>query len=311
MTQPTRNAIRLGLGTVQFGLDYGISNMDGRTPVGEAGQIVEMAAEAGVRIIDTAAEYGESEKVLGKILPIRHRFQIVTKAEQFGTERITPKQAVQLTDSFQRSLENLRCDSVYGLLIHNVDDLLTDGGELLLEALLDLKSQGLVEKVGASVYTGVQIDFLLSRFSLELIQLPLNVFDQRLVEGGYLTRLKDAGVEIHARSVFLQGLLLMDPDELPSHFDSVRNHLREYQQANRRRGLTPLQASLGFVLGHEEIDCAVVGVCSYDHWLEVLEAVETSERKLDNGRRFACHDEEIIDPTRWRADLDEARVARW
>jgi len=306
MTELNNNIRRLGLGTVQFGLDYGISNTEGQTPVLEAERIIKMAAEAGVRVIDTASGYGDSEEVLGRILPTSHSFQIVTKTEQISTERITPQDAIRLTDTFQRSLENLRCDRVYGLLIHHVDNLAVDGGELLFEALVDLKSQGLVEKIGVSVYTGSQIDFLLKRFPIELVQLPLNVFDQRLLADGHLDRLKRAGVKIHARSAFLQGLLLMEPCDLPPRFNSIRGHLRTYQQFNRECGLSSVQSSLSFVLGCAEVDCVVVGVCSREHLHEIIRAANSPGCESGNYRRFAWQDEDIIDPTNWKADLYEA-----
>lgn len=289
--------MKLGLGTVQFGLDYGISNPDGKTGEGEAARILSFARQKGIQVIDTAAGYGDSEAVLGRTLPEGHDFRLVTKTPGFSPHGITPADALALEETFRRSLRNLRLPFAYGLLVHRADDLLAENGHLLMERMRQLKEEGLVSKVGASVYTADQIDRILDRFTIDLIQLPINVLDQRLLANGHLAMLKGAGVEIHSRSAFLQGVLLMEPDCLPSHFDSVKPSLRRYHDHLRRRGITAVEGALGFVMGIPELDAVICGVNSQAQLAELCIAspLETTE-----FRCFACDDEVLIDPSRWR-----------
>lgn len=290
----TAIASKLGLGTVQFGLDYGVANSGGKTSRDQVRHILEAASLAGVRIIDTASMYGESEAVLGASWPSEHHFQVVTK-----TPRLVAADAADLlTRTMFQSLERLKLDAVYGLLVHNAADLLTDNGSLLVETMLRLKEQGVVKKTGVSVYNGQQIDALLKKFTPDLIQLPMNVLDQRLLGSGHLTRLKQLGVEIHVRSAFLQGLLLMEPDSIHPYFEQIRGHLRDYRRFLDEQGLSPIQAALGFVARLEEVDIVLCGVDSLRHFEEIIASPDIGSR-ADFGR-FAINEEAMIDPSQWR-----------
>jgi aryl-alcohol dehydrogenase-like predicted oxidoreductase len=188
--------------------------------------------------------------------------------------------------------------SVYGLLIHHADDLIGDDGHALMDRMLELKRQGLVKKVGVSVYTAEQIDRVLDNFTIDLIQLPMNVLDQRLLVSGHLTQLKAAGVEVHARSAFLQGLLLMDPDAVPPYFDPIRRHLVRYHGKMRQLGLTPVQAALGFVIGLNEIDAVICGVTTHQQLLEICAGANPC--RTDLFTEFALDEEGMINPSLWR-----------
>ena len=290
--------MKLGLGTVQFGLAYGLSNQDGQTSKSEAARIVLAAAEYGIRVIDTAALYGSSEEVLGRVLPQPHTFMIVTKTVRIDTSELTPASADQLETGFLTSLERLDCTSVYGLLVHNAEDLLIKGGKLLMERLYDLKQRGLVQKVGVSVYNGEQIDALLERFDIDLIQLPVNVFDQRLVMNGMLGKLKRRGIEVHARSAFLQGLLLMDPAEIPSYFAPIQKHLATYRSYVAGLGITPLEAALGFLEAIDDIDVIVCGVNTRQQFIELCHAARPLTG-IDYSR-YALRGDAMLNPSRWR-----------
>jgi aryl-alcohol dehydrogenase-like predicted oxidoreductase len=287
--------MKLGLGTVQFGMNYGISNKAGQPQLNEVREILALASAKKVRCLDTAALYGNSEEVLGETLPPTHSFEIVTK---------TGKDVTRLEEVFQKSLKNLKQKNVYGLLVHNADDLIAPGGELLYKKMQELKKYGLVKKIGVSVYNNAQIDKILSRGDIDIIQLPINLLDQRLIESGHLKKLKKAGVEIHARSVFLQGLLLMLPERLPKDFDSVRKHLIDFRASVEKIGLSVLQAALGFVLNLEEVDRVLVGVNTKREFEEILLAASKAQESLSGLKLIAPHaawnDEKILNPALWR-----------
>ncbi|APA67005.1 aldo/keto reductase [Janthinobacterium sp. 1_2014MBL_MicDiv] len=294
--------MKIGLGAVQFGLDYGIANTAGKVSEAQVAAILAAATQLQLRLIDTAALYGDSEAVLGRTMLPAAPFDIVTKTPQFAGADMGAAQAQQLEDSLHASLCKLQVPAVYGLLIHRVDDLLLPGGEMLMARMALLKQRGLVSKIGVSVYTGQQIDAVLERFPIDLIQLPVNVLDQRLLHSGHLRKLKQAGVEIHARSVFLQGLLLMAPKDLPAHFDGVREHLASYHRFIAGQGLTPLQAALGFVTGLEEIDRVVCGVNSSAQLQEICAAAGhvAAGAALAGYDVFAINDEMIVNPALWQ-----------
>ena len=289
---------RLGLGTVQFGLDYGVSNKNGRTPLREAEEIISLADDVGVRVIDTAALYGDAEKILGRVLPTDHHFDIITKTERFQKEFIDRADADRLIERFKCSLDNMRIGHAYGLLIHGADDLISAGGEWLFEAMGELKMAGFVDKIGASVYTEEQIANVLQRFPIDIIQLPLNVHDQRFIRSGQLAELGRRGIEIHARSVFLQGLLLMAADDLPIYFKSAYPIINHYQNRLKNHGISLQTAALSFVKNIAEIDCLIIGVNSRRQLLENLSAF-VAGCELDFAD-FAIEKEEIINPSIWQ-----------
>ena len=290
--------MKLGLGTVQFGTDYGISNKLGQTSADEVRKILEFAAGHGIGYLDTAPAYGTSEAVLGEHLSPSHQFRIVTKTSKITKSQITADDVQSVLDTFRRSLEQLKQTSVYGLLVHHPDDLLNDGGDRLMLELESLKAQGLVKKIGVSVYDGEQIDRLLDKYTLDLIQIPLNIFDQRLIANGHLQLLKGENIEIHVRSVFLQGVLLMSEGELPSYLSDLASHLTCYRQANKERGISNLQAAIGFVDRISEIDAILVGINDLAQLQEIVDSLNSS-LDLTYLRSFAVKYAHLINPSLW------------
>ena len=291
--------MRIGLGSAQFGMDYGISNPAGQVAQDEVRRILELAAGSGVRVVDTAAAYGEAEARLGQSLPDGHPFSIVTKLPRLPAELTARGTADWLRGALDLSLKRLRSERVYGLLVHDVHDLLGPRGEDLWDAMQALREAGSVAKVGASVYAASEIDSLLARLPPDLIQVPLNVFDQRLVRSGHLARLKAAGVEVHARSVFLQGLLLMEPAGFADgHFAPARGALAAFQSAAHAMGRSPLQAAVAYAMSVPEVDVAVFGVTRRDQFAEILSA-GTAPLPQDWFASFALEDDRILNPSMW------------
>jgi aryl-alcohol dehydrogenase-like predicted oxidoreductase len=293
--------VKLGLGSAQFGMDYGISNASGKPGLDEVRRILEVARDVGVEVIDTAQAYGESETVLGALLWPDHPFRIVTKTRTLADAAAAQTSASQcLVEGFQRSLASLRQPSVYGLLFHRADDLAGDGARALVDVALALKDQRLVQKVGISVYTGAQIDTVLEKFVPDIIQVPLNVLDQRLVTSRHLQRMKQLRVEVHARSIFLQGVLLSEPSALPAYFTPYRRTLEQARDFARDNGLSPLQLALGFVASVAEVDVALVGVTSAHELRDISKAWNAGAGGPRDWTGLACPDEQLVDPSRWR-----------
>lgn len=291
---------KIGLGTVQFGLDYGVSNLHGITTVAEVKEILKLAWESGITILDTAATYGMSEEVIGQSTQAGVSFKIVNKTPIFKKDRVDKADATILKETFLQSLRKVKQPSIYGLLVHHVSDLLVSGGSHLWHAMEDLKAAGLVKKIGVSVYSPEQIEKILAQYSPDIIQAPINVLDQRLISGGYLKQLKKSGIEIHSRSVFLQGLLLMAPDELSPYFDAIRPMIIQYYDTIKNKHISPLAAALGFVYQQAEIDYIIVGVNNQSHLEEILNLAHNIDTlsNLDFSM-YAINEETIVNPSLW------------
>ena len=188
---------KIALGTAQFGLDYGISNTDGQVQLNEVEEILSIAKGNNITFIDTASVYGNCEQILGYIGI--NDFKVVTKAVsiKLGIDKVIK--------TFEQSLESLQLGSVDGFLIHNIEDIQDKEFDFLYEALNNLKQDGLINKIGFSIYTPYQVDFLLDNFEFDLIQVPFNVFDVRLIEGGQLKALKNKKANMGMTEMLIDG----------------------------------------------------------------------------------------------------------
>lgn len=284
---------KIGLGTVQFGLNYGVANVRGRTPESEAASILATAKMSGINLLDTAIAYGDSERVLGSLGV--ENFDVVTKLPPIpqGIEDLPEWVNYQLSESFDR----LGVRSVYGVLLHKPDDLLGPYGRFLLAALKSLKSQGLTKKIGVSVYAPSDLDKVMRLADFDLVQAPLSVVDRRLETSGWLTRLYADGVEVHVRSVFLQGLLLMPRNAIPEKFAQWRGLWDSWYSELKKLGVTASRACLGYPLSRPEISRVIVG-CQTLAELKVL--ISDMERlPSDNWSFMASEDALLINPSNW------------
>ena len=290
---------RLGLGTVQFGLDYGVSNRGGRPGEGEVAAILARALEAGIGYLDTAPAYGDAEILIGRHLPRDHNLRIVTKLSPIAEAKIEARHGAAVIEALARSLEHLRVDHVHGVLVHSAGDFAKPGAEHVVDALMQARARGWAERIGVSIYDTEQLAMVERRFQPQLVQLPFNVLDHRPIESGMLARLKAQGAEVHARSVFLQGLLLMNPAELPQFFAPLREHIADLQQCWSDAGVSALAGCLRFALQRPEIDAIVVGVNQLQEFNEIEAAVAQLADADDGSIVSAAIDPIFLDPRKW------------
>ena len=284
---------RLALGTAQFGLSYGIANQHGQVGLDEATAILGHAWAMGFDTFDTAIGYGESEQRLGEIGV--DQWQVISKLPAIPESCIDIAAWVQA--SVIASLGRLRIPMLRGLLLHRSQQLLGPQGDALYKALVTLKDQGLVEKIGVSIYGPEELDALWPHFQLDMVQAPLNIIDRRLATSGWLTRLHQASTEVHIRSVFLQGLLLMEATKRPAIFNHWQPLWQQWHRWLDDQALTPLQACLGFVCSQPEIDRVVVGVDSLSQLQEILASVEIPVTMPPVS--LMSEDINLINPSRW------------
>jgi aryl-alcohol dehydrogenase-like predicted oxidoreductase len=285
--------MKLALGTVQFGLPYGVANQTGQVSREAARHILAYALESDIDTLDTAIAYGESEAYLGEIGA--KKFKIVTKLPTIpeGVANIDR----WVNGQVQASLRRLGVDNVYGLLLHRSHQLTESRGKALAEALLRLKAEGVVGKIGVSVYSPTELEKTIQSCPVDLVQAPFNLLDRRLHTSGWLTRLHDAGIEIHTRSAFLQGLLLLPRKRIPPKFkpwDALWSRWHEWLEDN---STSAPEACLQFALSFAEIDRVVIGVDSKTQLEElVMTALATRSKILPD---LACEDDRLINPTNW------------
>ena len=290
--------MKIALGTVQFGMDYGLSNLNGQTSKKEVFRILQYAKQSKIDLLDTAPSYGDSEKLLGDNLG-NHSWRCVIKTPQFLVEKIDTSHVSILNKTFHKSLANLRQTNVHALLLHSCYDLFSPGGELLIKEMQKLKSLGLIQKVGISLYNANQIEIILDKYDIDLIQLPINILDQKLLLEGWLRKIKDRKIEIHARSVFLQGLLLMPVNSIPSYFSPIK-HKFEMLQANADDlSVSKLDLLLSFVMSIKEIDQIIVGVNSLSQLKEIINAREIKMNSKDY-KNYAVDSPVYVNPSMWK-----------
>jgi aryl-alcohol dehydrogenase-like predicted oxidoreductase len=292
---------KLGLGTVQFGLAYGVTNERGQVPAADAAAIVQAALAAGIDLFDTAAAYGDSERVLGQALGSRGNVRIVSKLPPLAADRIGPGEIDQWRAGLQRSLAQLRRPSIDDLLLHRPDDLRKPGAERLIALLAELKSAGMVTRIGVSAYDRAQVELALDRLPLDAVQVPVNLLDQRLLQDGTLDSLKRRHVEVHARSAFLQGALLAEPSSLPAHFAPHRERLIAVGTVARRAGLSRLALCLRFVLDQPVVDRVIVGVTGVAELQQILAAATDATPLPDGLAALASDDPRLLNPALWPA----------
>lgn len=292
----------LGLGTVQFGLPYGISNTLGQTPISEVRKILGSGWASGVRYLDTAQAYGSSESILGECIEPEWSYRIITKLPPLPQDLLGCQQIASWTRAqVLTSLRTLRRKSLYAVLIHNPIDALGDGAKGIFSALAECKAEGLISRYGSSIYDRSQIERILGAHSVDVLQIPINVFDQRLLQGAFLEGLRSRGIELHARSVFLQGLLLMSPEQLPEYFSPIKPLVENLRSMGKQKNISPMGMALRFVQTLP-LDVILVGVNSSQQLGELLTVyneVKHSPCSIDFSG-FSVENERYVNPSLWR-----------
>ncbi len=284
---------RLALGTVQFGLPYGIANQAGQVTRATARNMLQLAREQGIDTLDTAIAYGESEACLGEVGT--QGFNLVTKLPAIPDE--CKDVAAWVREQLSASLGRLGVSGVYGLLLHRPSQLLEGDGETLFRAMRDLKETGTVKKIGVSIYSPGELDGLIPKFCFDLVQAPFSLVDQRLFRSGWLHKLNQEGVEIHTRSAFLQGLLLMPQAAVPDKFAHWATQLQRWHSWLATHSTSAAQVCLAYPLSFPEVDRIVIGADSESQLAQIIEAA--SQGLASDLPDIACDDERLINPANW------------
>lgn len=295
--------INFAIGTAQFGQDYGICNDRGAVEGDNATSIVKTALDNNIHIFDTASMYGDSETVLGKALPSNQTTRIITKYY------VDENDIDGLLQNLEESQTRLGKNNIDGILIHNADVLKGKNGQKIWDTLKQTKEENNVHKIGVSVYTPDDFTTLTNQYDIDLVQAPCNLLDQRFLSDAVQSVKKEKNIELHARSLFLQGLLLQELDALPEQFKEKREHFLKTQKYTRTHNLSSLELCLLFAQWAQEnssIDHFVIGVDSGSHLQEIVKVVQdlAKHEKISHNdiKTFETDDLSVIDPRQWKRD---------
>ncbi len=269
--------------TVQFGLQYGV-NSAGR-PCGEAVKgILAEAAKGGITTLDTSSAYGNSEEILGECITPDEGFKIVSKY---------PKGERLVGEMFHGSLKHLKVDKLYGYLLHHFE--VYKNNPKVWDEFVTLKESGKVQKIGFSLYTPEELQFILDNKSpFDLIQVPFNIFDKKFLP--LMKVVHEMGVEIHVRSTFLQGLFFKDRDTLPEKLKPMKKYLLQLDEYSKTTGLSISEIAMNYNLQNPYIDGVLIGVDNVDQLKMNLDSVKDTPINID----FNVKEQELLNPVNWK-----------
>jgi len=289
---------RMMLGTVQFGLDYGIANSSGKPSYESAREIIKAACDSGINTLDTAAAYGTSEDVIGRALEelqLKNKMLVITKV--LPVNGLSGKDAEDfIFTSIRNSIKKLGCESLDGCLFHREEDF------KYMEFLLKAREKGLVKNAGISIDTASLLDEVLSS-GADYVQLPFNILDKRFTGKDFLKKAKAKSIKLFSRSVYLQGLLLMSEEKITGKLRNVIPVRRRLEAIAKEKGMSSAELYMRFVLSHDEIDSVLTGVDNITQLKENIALFakgpldkETLERINKIVPEFP---EEIVRPNKW------------
>ena len=290
---------KISIGTVQFGMQYGIKN-NSTASIEQVNDILGLASQNNINHLDTAKLYEKSEYVIGQCKNSKI-FDIVSKTSNLNSKNNIDN---YFKDGFYYSLNLLNQNQIYGLLVHNVGDLLTGNGEYIYKKLLELKNNNKIKKIGVSVYTPKQAISIINKYDIDLIQIPINIFDQRFCDST-IDFLKSKNIEIHVRSIFLQGLLLMELNKIPNFFDPIKSNIELFGYLCNKLGYSKLELALLFVLKIKYINKIVIGVNDKNQLEQIIQAIKSIKNIADSFdindlKNLAIKQEKFINPSLWQ-----------
>lgn len=289
---------KIGIGSAQFGLNYGV-NSSKKINTSDIKKIFNYLYKNNKKCyIDTSPVYGNAESLIGKNLKKKNQFKIITKTISSNGNKIDKQFIKKLDYNFLLSLKRLKQKKIYSIMVHDVNDLFKRNSNLLYDYLLILKKKKLVKKIGVSIYDKKDINKILLKYKFDIIQLPCNIFDQRLIYDGTLDKLKKKNIELHARSIFLQGMLFKKINEIPKNFISLKKKLNLFHSRVNYSKITAQEAAISFVSNLKKFKTLIIG---FDDFEQFKNIIENPIRKLPfKARDLYCRNKKSIDPRLWK-----------
>ena len=287
--------MNLILGTAQFGLNYGVTNEEGKVSAIEVNNILEYAKGNGINMIDTAAAYGDSEEVLGKLCKSKKSLKFITKVPSLKSE------SANIIKTVESSRRKLCCSNLYAVLFHDEKDIVSSTSERNVDRLLELKSNGVIQKIGSSFYTHEALEKALIKHKLDIIQIPANALDQRFLNSGVLDEAKKQGIEVHVRSLFLQGLLLDPNASLPINIRNDKHLLDNFFKLASDLSLSPIELALIYFTQNELFDFGVFGCLNLQQLVQISDCYYRAKTYINqiDFTSLSSSSGKLINPTLW------------
>jgi len=298
---------KLSLGTAQLGMNYGVANKKGKLNKKNANNILELCVKKGINTFDSAIAYGESEKILGtffKKAEIKNPI-VITKIPKIQCDSHSSFVDIYtvVKEFVISSSKRLGLSQITICLLHEPSDMISFDRKVV-ESLIKLKEEDLIRFIGVSIYNPKDVLEFFKTDSFDVIQVPINIFDLRLIKNGFLDRLDKKGVIVFGRSIFLQGLFFMDPYNLPSSLAIAKNPLIKLNKISLDSGISIAELAFSFVRDIPYVDSLVVGVETQKQLLDNINLIKSSP--LSNKVRkkifdeFSNQQEDLIDPSKWK-----------
>ena len=283
------------LGTVQSGMDYGISNTQGATSFDETKKIFNLAKKKDISFLDTSINYGKSETIIGDLNDFN--FNIITKLPKIPKNYDFKDTELWMNNQVDSSIERLKVNKLYGVLLHFPEQLLNNKeGKKIFNVLEKLKKKEKVTKIGISAYSLKVVEDIISIYDLDIVQMPFNLIDQRLIKFDIFQILKEKNIELHVRSIFLQGLLLMKKKDLPNQFSKWSNIFNNWYKWLENENISSLHACLSFIDSFNEINKVVIGVNNSYQLEEILRCISKKDLRFPE---ISSDDKNLINPSNW------------
>ena len=286
---------KIVIGTANFGMDYGIGNNQKKLSDSDILDIINTSKKIGVDTIDTAISYGNSLNRLGKFGI--DNFKIITKFPKIPDDE--KKQTNWFNKQIESTLKQLNVNNLEAILLHYPKDIIENKNSELINFLLNLKNEGVINKIGVSVYEKNELEEILKIFKPDIIQCPINLFDNRLLKTNYLEEISNKGIEVHVRSIFLQGLLLFKKEEIPQEFLKFQNIWKEWYNWLKIIKLNPLDACIRYTNYIKGVDKIVVGINSANQLRQIIKYMRKPKLYKELNLQNPIS-KELIDPRLWK-----------
>jgi aryl-alcohol dehydrogenase-like predicted oxidoreductase len=283
--------MKLVLGSAQLGMDYGLLN-NKKINQKEFKKIEKLVLKSNIKFVDTANSYGDSENIIGNSK--LKKLKIITKIKLPKKNNFSIKEWVSA--KIFESIKKLNIKKIYGVLVHDYKDLQGIKGRKYLYALQELKKRKIINKIGISIYDPKELKKIWKFWKPDIVQVPFNILDNRILNSGWIEILKKYGVKIYVRSVFLQGVLI-DDSNLFKFQENYKNLFDKFKYWCGINSITRIQACLHFIKQYKKIDYLVVGFNSYKHLKEIIDVFK--EKQIIVPNKFSTNYINLIDPRRW------------
>lgn len=285
--------MKIALGTANFGQKYGLTRKNINSNK-EIEKILKFSNKSIIKLIDTSDNYGSSETLLGN--NNLKSFKIITKLKISVNEKKSDNLENIVFKKIEDSLSKLNIKKLYAILLHNSDDLKGDKKHKLIKVLKKLKKKNLVSKIGVSIYDPKELDFIWPFWKPDIVQCPFNIVDKRIYESGWLNKLKRNKIEIHVRSIFLQGLLLKDKKSIPKKFKNCENIFKKLGNYCKNKNISKMQACINFIKSFKKISYVIIGFENIDQIKKTIKYFNKNQKKYPS---LICNDAKLINPRLW------------